>query len=150
MAYVRLIYHIIWRTKDSAPTIAEEYERELFKYIWGTAKAMGCYLYRINSMPDHLHMLVEIPPNISVSELVRTITMSAGRYMKEHKDWFPSFMGWAKSYCAITYSLAERDTIINYIATQKEHHKKLSFSDELKKIMQEVGIKYDEKYFLKE
>lgn len=51
---------------------------------------------------------------------------------------------------AITYSLAERDTIINYIATQKEHHKKLSFSDELKKIMQEVGIKYDEKYFLKE
>ena len=136
-------YHIVFAPKFRRKVAYGALRQDIANILSMLCKRKGVNIVEAEICPDHVHMLVEIPPNISVSELVRTIKMSAGRYMKEHKDWFPSFMGWAKSYCAITYSLAERDTIINYIATQKEHHKKLSFSEELKKIMQEVGIKYD-------
>ena len=52
-----------------------------------------------------------------------------------------------KKYCALTYSYRDRDTIINYIKNQQEHHKKESFKDEIKRLFLEEGIDLDEKWF---
>ncbi|MDO5447782.1 MAG: IS200/IS605 family transposase [Prevotellaceae bacterium] len=150
MSYYKLYYHIVWRTKNSVAAIAEEHERDLYSYILGIVKATNSHLYRINSMPDHIHMLVEINPMISLSDFMKKVKFSSGNYMREHNDWFPLFKGWAKSFCAISYSNKERDVVIAYIANQKEHHKKINFADELKNILIETGIEYNEQYFLKE
>ena len=56
---------------------------------------------------------------------------------------------WSKRPCGaglITYSKAERDTVIAYIANQKEHHRVRSFLDELKSLLDEAGVEYDPKY----
>ena len=60
------------------------------------------------------------------------------------------FNGWGKGYCAISYSEAEKDKIVSYIRNQKEHHKKVSFTDELRQIMRDAHIEYQEKYFKKD
>lgn len=146
MAYCQLYYHIVWRTKKSVPAISAEYERELYAYIWGIAKTTDSYLYRINSMPDHIHMFLSLSPTISLSDFVKKVKLSSGNFMRSHPEMFPRFDGWAKSYCAITYSKAERDTVIAYIANQKEHHRVRSFSDELKSLLDEAGVEYDPKY----
>ncbi|MBQ0068638.1 MAG: IS200/IS605 family transposase [Bacteroidales bacterium] len=150
MAYIKLFYHIVWRTKNSVPAIAEEHERDLYNYIWGIAKATNSYMYRINSMPDHIHMLVEINPTISLSDFVKKVKISSGNFMREHRDWYPLFDGWGKSYCALTYCNKERDTVINYISNQKTHHVGQSFDSELKMMLHEAGVEYDLKYFLSE
>jgi hypothetical protein len=66
--------------------------------------------------------------------------------MKE-SGFFPTFTGWGAKYCAITYSIKERDVIINYINNQQEHHKEESFQDEIKCLFLENGISTDEKWF---
>lgn len=150
MAYTNLLYHIVFRTHASQLTITEQYEQELYKYIWGFVKNKKCVLYRINGMSDHIHMLVEIHPSLSVSDFMRMLKISASIYMKSHREMFPMFSGWGKSYCAITYSKAEMKKVRQYIMNQKEHHQKIRFADELKQLMIENGIAFDESYFLKE
>jgi hypothetical protein len=66
--------------------------------------------------------------------------------MKE-SGLFPNFRGWGIKYCAFTYSLKERETIINYIKNQQEHHKKETFKEEIRRFFEENGIEKDEKWF---
>ena len=56
------------------------------------------------------------------------------------------FEGWSEGYGAFTYSIKERDRIINYIKKQKEHHRNVTFTDEYKSLLDEHGITYDENY----
>ena len=67
--------------------------------------------------------------------------------MKESRK-FPLFEGWQDGYGAFTYSINERDIIIDYVKNQKEHHKSESFYDEFKRLLRENGIEFDEKYLL--
>lgn len=64
--------------------------------------------------------------------------------MKQHQTEFPNFESWGKSYCALTYCERDKQTIKNYIANQKEHHKLVSFEDEYKSILNEFGIVPDQ------
>jgi putative transposase len=59
---------------------------------------------------------------------------------------FPDFIGWQIGYGAFTYSLKERDVIIEYVKNQKEHHKNETFYDEFKRLLAEQEIEFDEKY----
>lgn len=61
---------------------------------------------------------------------------------------FPEFKGWQESYGAFTYSIKEKDIIIDYIKNQKEHHKSESFYEEYKRLLIENKIQFDEKYLL--
>lgn len=61
---------------------------------------------------------------------------------------FPKFQSWAEGYYAITYNIKDKDTIINYIKNQKEHHRKIPFTDELKQLLTENDIEWDERYLL--
>ena len=146
MSYTKLIYHIIFRTHNSFPCITEEYEKDLYRYIWGIVNNKNGTLLRIGGMPDHIHMLVEIPANIAVSEFVKSIKISSGNYLRSQMTHFPDFRGWAKKYCALTYSDKDKNVIINYIKGQKDHHKVKSFAQEYKEILEKSGIDFDSKY----
>jgi putative transposase len=61
---------------------------------------------------------------------------------------FPKFKGWAEGYASITFSVKEKDSVINYIKNQREHHKKISFYDEYKSLLIAYGIKFEEKYLM--
>ena len=86
MSRICLTYHIGWRTKYSQRTITEEHEKDLYAYIYGICKEKKCNLFRINSMPDHVHMCVEIHPSISVSDFIKVVKQESSRWLKEHKE----------------------------------------------------------------
>lgn len=67
--------------------------------------------------------------------------------MKNSGD-FPNFSSWAEGYCAITYNIRDKDKIIGYIKKQKEHHRKISFTDELKQLLTENNVEWAERYLL--
>lgn len=150
MSYTKLLYHIVFRPKNSIQAIPIAHEEILYRYIWGFLKNKGCVLNHIGGMPDHIHLLVQIPPVLSLSDFMRDLKTSTHRYMCGQKDKFPLFDGWGKSYCALSCSVSEKDRIAEYIKNQKAHHQRMNFQDELLKLLKDNGVEVDMKYFLKE
>lgn len=146
MAYTKLIYHIVLRTYQGVASIDEVYERDLYMYIFGFCKTHHCALYRINGMPDHLHMLVGLHPTIAVATFVHDLKIATNNYMKNNHNKFPRFEKWEQGYCALTYSEDAKKNVIQYIINQKEHHRHVSARDELISLFRECGVEYDERY----
>jgi len=149
MSYTRLLYHIVFRTKNGKNTIPEHHEKELYAYIMGIINNKKSKLYRIGGMPNHIHLLVDIHPTIAVSDFMKELKEYSSKWLATNPN-FQNFKGWAVSFAAFTYNLKDKQTIINYIMNQKEHHKNVSFEDEYRQFLIENGIDIDERYFLKE
>jgi REP element-mobilizing transposase RayT len=145
-SYRQILYHLIFRTKDSRKTLVQEHSKELYGYLMGIIKNKNCFLYRINGMQDHLHILSDLHPTIALADYMRDIKTSSSIWLKQSGK-FPEFDGWADGYAALTYSWKDKDVIVNYIKNQQEHHKKESFNDELRRLLIEYGIEVDERFF---
>ena len=145
MSYRQILYHTVFGTKHRRPTIEEPHCTELYQYIWGVIKSKNCKLFRINGVEDHIHILSDLHPSVALADFVKDIKVASSLWMKA-SGLFPEFEGWAGGYGAFTYSIKERDRVINYIKKQKEHHRKVTFDDEYKFLLDEHGIAYDEKY----
>ena len=150
MSYSKLIYHIIIRTKNSAATLTEDKENLLYKFIYGYTKSKKYILYRIGGMPNHIHLLVGLPPTIAVSDFVHDLKGCVTNFIQNHQIDFPLFQGWSRSYCALSYSVHEKEKIIKYIKGQKTHHQHHNLQNELEELLDEFEIAYDNKFFLKD
>ncbi len=149
MSYTQLCYHIIFGTKNSEPTINITYKKELYAYIWGIVKKNNGTLMRIGGIDNHVHIFCSIPPTISIAEFVKSIKGSSSSWLQntqENKEKFPNFHGWSEGYCALTYAFNDRNTVINYIANQEEHHKHECWRDEFIRFLKKYQIPYDERY----
>lgn len=150
MSYTQLYYHIIIRTKWSKPTIPNEKSELLYRYIWGFVKNKKSILHRINGMPDHIHLFVEVHPTISISEFVKMLKNSTHNWLDKNKENFPDFESWGKKYCALTYSKKDKFMIMNYIAKQREHHNSETYEQEIRRILEENEIEIDERFWNEE
>ena len=146
MSYTRLLYHIIFRTKYGEQTINNAHADDLYRYIWGIIKNKKGILYRINGMPDHLHLFVQLPPSMNISDFVREVKGGSSIWLMGNPR-FPKFRGWASEYAAISYSERDREMIVNYIIRQREHHQTESFQKEITRIFNENGLTEDKVSF---
>ncbi|MDR1485400.1 MAG: IS200/IS605 family transposase [Planctomycetaceae bacterium] len=144
MSYVKLLYHIVIRTKASQPVIQLEHSEELYRYIWGMIKNKNSMLYRINGMEDHIHILVSLHPTIALSDFMREMKAETSKMLKRTTG-FENFTAWSEGYAALTYGLKDKEMIINYIKNQREHHKTVSFKEEYMEFIREMGFVLDER-----
>ena len=149
MSYTQTLYHIVLRTHSSETTIPISHERELYSYILGFIENIKGHLYRIGGMPDHVHILVSLPPTLAMSKFVQDLKAVTSKWMKSNPH-FPDFKGWTKEYAGFTYSMRDWRMIANYIAHQKEHHRTVSCAEEYRAFLIENGITIREEYFLKD
>jgi REP element-mobilizing transposase RayT len=145
--YRQIFYQVIFGTKHRQRTIDEANCTELYQYISGTIKNKNCKLYRINGAEDHIHIFSDLHPTLSLSDYIKDIKVASSLWMKASGK-FSNFTAWQEGYGAFTYSIREKDMIINYIKNQKEHHKTETFYDEFRRLLTENGIEFDEKYLL--
>ena len=143
--YTQILYQIVFSTKKRNPCLSKNHRNKLFKYIWGTLENKNCHLYRINGVEDHIHILTHLHPSISLSSIIKDIKISSNLFVKQEK-LFSSFDGWQNGYAAFTYSISEKDRLINYIINQEMHHKKMSYKEELITLLNEHEIEFNEKY----
>ena len=146
MSYTSCLYHIVIRTKRSEPTITAAYEREVYAYIFTLIKSYDCIVYRINGMPDQIHILINLHPTRALSDLMRELKVSTSKMMKADRNKFPMFDGWEGEYYATTIGKERLEEVRQYIIGQKEHHKKINTHDELLALCKEHGIEVNEKY----
>jgi putative transposase len=145
-SYRQLLYHNVFRTKDSLPSINQDHADELYAYITGIIKNKNSHLYRINGVENHVHIISDLHPSISLADFMREIKAYSSSWMKS-SGLFPSFNNWAEGYGAFTCSYMDKERLVDYIKNQQEHHKKKSFEDEYRILLEESGITIDERYF---
>ena len=145
--YTKIIYHIVFGTRNRIPAITRSRKEELYKYVSGILENKNCHLFRINGVEDHLHILTDIHPTIAVSSLVKDIKVATSLYIQENR-LFPHFVAWQEGFGAFTYSIREKDILIEYIKNQEEHHRKVSFKEEFRALLQEHEVEFDEKYLV--
>lgn len=145
--YTQILYHIVFGTKFRIQSLERRNRPLLFKYLWGVMRNKKCHLYRINGVEDHIHILTHVHPTVALSDLIKDIKLSSNFFFKE-KQLFPTFKGWQEGYAAFTHHIDEKERLIDYIRVQEDHHRKVSWPEELKTLLKEHQIEFDERYLL--
>lgn len=145
--YTQIYMHVIFAVKGRESLIRPEWQDELYRYMSGALKNHAHRPYIINGMEDHVHLLFGMTPKESLSELIQSLKIQATKHIKEQYDCVN--FSWQSGFDAFSYSKSFLPAVSNYIANQKEHHKKHSFDDEMREILEKAGIEYDERYILK-
>jgi putative transposase len=143
--YTQILYQIVFSTYKRERTLNKNNRPKLFADIYGILKNKNCFVHQINGVEDHIHILTHVHPTLSVSSLIKDIKLGSNNYIKRHQI-FPDFKGWQDGYGAFSYSISSKDNLIRYIKNQEIHHQSISFEDELKELLKEHQIEFDEKY----
>ena len=145
--YTQILYQIVFSTKNREHTLLKINRDKLYKYIWGVLKNKNCHLYRIGGITDHIHLVIGLHPAIPLASLIKDIKLASSDHIKAFQ-LFPEFNGWQVGYGGFTYSFKDKDKLIEYVKNQEEHHATKSYLEELKELLKEHGIEYDEKYLM--
>ncbi|GAL84464.1 transposase [Sporocytophaga myxococcoides] len=143
--FSQIYIQVVCAVKGRESLIESYWEKELFKYITGIVRNKDQKLLAINGMPDHIHILIGMKPSCCLSDLIREIKKSSSIYIKDKK--FSKFkFQWQDGYGAFSYSHSALDNVIGYIANQKEHHKKQTFREEYKALLNKFQIEHKDEY----
>jgi len=145
--HTQICYHVVFSTKDRRPTLRANRRADLFRYIWGILKNRESHLYRINGAEDHVHILTSLHPSVSLADLIKDIKTGSSLWIKK-ESVFSMFSHWQDGYAAFTHSKHEIDGLIEYIKGQEEHHRRTTFVEEYRKLLEEAGIEFEERYML--
>ena len=146
--YTQIYIHIVFAVEGRQSLIQPEHNDELQKFITGIVSGQRQKLIAINNMPDHLHLLVGLRPDSSLSDLVRDIKAGSSKFIKE-KWWVAGRFSWQEGFGAFSYSRSQLGTVIRYIENQQRHHANKSFREEYVELLERFGVDYDAKYIFK-
>jgi len=131
MSYWRLFYHAVWSTKDRQPLIDPGWEKELYGYLWGKATALECIPHAINGMPDHIHIILSIPPRLAVADVIGQLKGASSHHVNESHPG--NSFAWQGEYSVFSLSESMLDKVVNYVKSQKQHHDECTLIDILEK-----------------
>ncbi len=141
MSRVLSLHHIVINTKNRHMTISMEHCEELYRFITAIVKRNNSRLYRIGGIENHIHILVNLNPTVTLSHLLWDIKRSSSDWMKK-SGLFPQFEGWGKEYAAFSVSQSHQEAVIDYIKNQIQHHKGASFEQEYQRIVERNGMEW--------
>ncbi len=141
----QIYIHTIFSTKERYPFIGNDIESELFAYIGGIIKQCKGVPFLINGAPDHIHILSSLSRTMALSKYIEEIKRSSSIWIKTNGEQYQKF-AWQNGYGAFSVSSSKKDSVIRYIAGQKEHHKTVTFKEELIAFLKKYNLEYDERY----
>ena len=143
--YTQIYIHLVFSPYKRDALIGKEWKDELEKYITGIVQNNGHKLLAIGSRPDHIHIFIGYNVNQLITELVENIKTSSNAWIKEKRLSKFKF-GWQRGYGGFSYSQSQKETVINYILHQDEHHEKFSFKKEYLDILNKNEIEFKDEY----
>ena len=146
--YTQIYLHVVFAPEGRQNLISRERKEELQKYITGIVTRQGQKLLAIHCMPDHVHLLVGLKPDMALSDLVGDIKTGSTNHINEQK-WVTGRFKWQTGFGAFSYSHSQLDDVIRYIANQEKHHATKSFRDEYLEFLDKFHVEHDEKYIFK-
>jgi len=143
---VQIYVHIVFSTKNRQPFLSDrEFRARTHAYMVGICKNLESPSLLIGGVEDHVHILCRHSKSGDVSTLVRELKRDTTKWIKKNNPQLQDFY-WQAGYGAFGVSATHIKRLKDYIATQEEHHKKVSFQDEFRRICRKNGLVIDERY----
>lgn len=143
--YTRLLVHVVFSTKNRAALIDEVLRPRLFEYMAGVARHEFGRALEIGGTVDHVHALLSLRAEVSTAEAVRKLkSLSSGWVHRTFRDR-PGF-SWQDGYAAFSVSESALSRVRAYIAGQEEHHRRMSFDEELQAFLNRHSIAFDPRH----
>ena len=143
--YTQLYIHIICAVKGRQSLIPKQHKEALHQYITRIITHKKQTVIRINSMPDHLHILVGITPDVAISDLVRDIKANSSKWINK-KRWVVGRFEWQAGFAAFSYAHSQLDVVVRYIKNQEVHHSHQTFREEYLEFLKRFDVPYNPKY----
>jgi putative transposase len=138
MSWVRVWIHTVFTTKNREPLIQQDFRGQLFDHIKKNAKEKGIRLIEVNGYIDHVHCLIALNKDLSISKSLQLIKGESSFWVNKNKLCTKKF-AWQDDYWAVGLSESHFQSVQHYIQNQEEHHRKISFKEEIDKFMMKYG-----------
>jgi REP element-mobilizing transposase RayT len=141
-SYTSLLYHGIFSTKERRRWLQPEIARRVHAFIAQMLRREGGVPVTVNGTHDHVHLLTHVPPNRAVADIMRSIKSNSSRWLHREFDGLAAF-AWQDGYSAFTVSRSQRGRVRRYVEAQGEHHRRMSFDEELAALLEAHDIELD-------
>ena len=146
--YTQILYQIVFGSYDYTPFLSTENENVLFAYIAGILKNKSCHSYIVGGASNHIHIITHVHPTIAPAYLVKDIKLSSHKMILQNSKIFSHFSGWQVGYSGFTYHISSKTNLIRYVENQREHHMVYSFKEELKELLKENSVDFEDDYLI--
>jgi putative transposase len=125
-----------------------ELRERLWSFLGGIARQNKMKALEIGGVADHVHILLSLPPTLSISKTMQLIKGGCSKWVHET---FPEhrLFEWQEGYGSFSVSVSQLDKIIQYIKNQEEHHRKVTFQEEFLTLLKKHRVEFDERYLWK-
>ena len=145
--YCKLNYHLVFSTKNRVPLIMETFRDDLYAYMGGILRGNGGVLLAAGGMPDHVHLLAGWGTSISVAKMLQLVKGVSSKWLNDRPDAPMGGFNWQPGYAAFTVSASQIELVRAYILRQEEHHRKMTFLEELQELLRRHGVEYSDDDF---
>jgi putative transposase len=140
MSYLKIWIHCVWTTNRKVPFLRDEIRNEIIFHIRDNAKTKGIYIDHINGHLEHLHALISLGGNQTVSEIMQKIKGESSHWINKNKLTKLKFE-WQDDFYSVSIGMSQLENLRKYIRNQEQHHKKITFEEELDSIIEEYKLK---------
>ena len=137
------LIHIVFSTKNRVPFLGDNIRSRLHAYLATVLRNKKSFVHNVGGTKDHVHILCNLPREISQSDLIGVLKNLSSKWMKEQgcSDFY-----WQRGYGVFSVSYAHTEKVKSYIEHQMEHHRETSYQEEFLKFLKMTGVQYDERY----
>jgi REP element-mobilizing transposase RayT len=139
MPFTKIWIRIIWSTKNREKIITKELKKVLLEHIIENAKLKGIFIKTINCVNDHVHLLISLGREQSISKVVMMIKGESSNWVNKNKLVNGKFE-WQDEYIAVSVSESVVDKVFDYIKNQEEHHRNKSFEEEFNLFLEKYNF----------
>lgn len=139
------LVHLIYSTKHRQTWLLPDVRDRLFAYQAGIFRDWESPALIIGGFDDHVHALFALSKNHALKTIVEEVKKSSSKWMKTEGTKNPDFY-WQAGYAAFSVSQSNVGKVTQYIANQAEHHRKVSFQEELREFFKRHQVSFDERY----
>jgi len=129
----------VWTTKKSIPYLRDEIRDEVIHHIRNNAELKGIYIDHINGYHEHLHALVSLGGQQTVSEIMQKIKGESSFWINKNKLTRLKFE-WQDDFYSVSIGMSQLENLRKYIRNQEQHHQKISFQEELDSLIEEYKL----------
>ena len=145
--YTQIYMHIVFAVSGREALIQDSWQSELYRYLIGACENRKHFVHAINGTADHIHILIGMHPGESVADLVQSLKIQSSKWI--NAQHLHRTFSWQSGYGAFSYSKSLLPAVKRYIENQREHHRRVTFQDELADIFKKAGIDYNPEYMMK-
>ncbi len=136
--------HLVFSTKERRPWLRDAILRStLHEYLGGISKRLECAPILIGGVEDHI--LARFGRTVTIADWVKELKRASNLWLQDHGADWRDFQ-WLGGYAVFSVSQSSLDRVRDYVARQEEHHRKLSFQDELRAMFRRHATEFDERY----